>query len=124
MSELLASLASHPSVDPAALNELKAFQDEGDDDIVAELIGIFLDDCPGRLESIRHGVENDDAAEIASAAHALKSSSAQLGALRMSAICQMLESDGKAGKTDNAAELSSELLDEFERVRQQFSADD
>lgn len=113
-------LASQPSIDPAALNELRAFQEPGEPDIVAELIDIFLEDCPSRIEAIRKGVEDGDSDAIASAAHALKSSCAQLGVVKMSAICQVLEADGKSGSLDDAEDLSVALIDEFQHVHSQL----
>lgn len=124
MGQIRQDLSNHPSIDPAALNELRAFQEPGEPDIVAELIEIFLDDCPGRLEAIRAGVEQNDAAAVAASAHALKSSCAQLGVLRMSAMCQYLEAQGKAGDLDGTQEIVVDLLDEFQHVHGQLSKSD
>jgi PAS domain S-box-containing protein len=48
---------------------------EGDDrELLAELAGIFLDECPKRMETIREAVARGDAGALEAAAHALKGS--------------------------------------------------
>jgi HPt (histidine-containing phosphotransfer) domain-containing protein len=59
---------------------------------------------------------------MAAAAHTLKSSSAQVGALRLSALSKEIESLGRAGSVDGARELLGELMPELESVHEELAA--
>jgi len=52
------------------------------------------------------------------AAHSLKSTSGNLGAMMLAEMCKELEAMGRAGTTDNATLLLHVLEDEYERVRE------
>ena len=111
------------AIDRTTLETLREFQDTGEPDIVAELIEIFLQDTPPRLAAIREALHRADAGEIASAAHALKGSSANLGALQMSALCLKIETLGRAGTVEGADSLLADLEAEFLRVRDALSVE-
>ncbi len=85
---------------PSAINldvlqALREYDDE-DDPFVDLLIETYLAEAPQHLDAIRHGVVHQDAKELKEAAHTLKSSSAQLGALNFSQFCKTLEMMGRA----------------------------
>ena len=50
-------------------------------------------------------------------AHALKGSSANMGATRLVTICEELEAAGRSGKLENAVVLAEHLEAEYGRVR-------
>jgi CheY-like chemotaxis protein/HPt (histidine-containing phosphotransfer) domain-containing protein len=104
-------------LDPARLEEIRGLQAEGGDGLLARVIETYFDSAPGLVEAVANAVEKGDASAIADAAHPLKSSSALLGALRLSELCQELEALGRAGSTDGASDLLGELHLEFSRVR-------
>ena len=70
--------------------------------ILTKVINIYLKGAPEQLESIRQAVTQDDGSALERAAHSLKSSSANLGALQLSEICRELEMLGKKGLTGDA----------------------
>jgi HPt (histidine-containing phosphotransfer) domain-containing protein len=49
-----------------------AQQTGGDASLCAEIIQMFLEDCPVRVEEIRAAIDRRDAAALVSSAHALK----------------------------------------------------
>ena len=55
------------------------------------LVALFLEDAPGQLARLEAAAVLDDKAQLAAAAHALKSSSANLGAMQVSAISKRIE---------------------------------
>ena len=81
---------------------------EAEDDI-QELVAIFLDDTQGRLTQLHHAVQAGDIETIQRVSHALKSSSAYLGADELCQICTDLEESGRAGQIDLAEELLAAL---------------
>ncbi len=82
-----------------------------------ELIDTFMEDATRLLGEMGAAVEQGDAEKLERAAHALKGSSATLGAVPLSALCQELESMGRAGGLDGAAEGLAQAEAEYERVR-------
>jgi signal transduction histidine kinase/CheY-like chemotaxis protein len=104
-------------LDPGRLDEIRALQGEAGDGLVARVVGAYFDSAPGLVEAVADALEKRDAGALADAAHTLKSSSASLGALRLSVLCQELEALGLAGSTDGASDLLGELRLEFARVR-------
>jgi HPt (histidine-containing phosphotransfer) domain-containing protein len=67
---------------PRAVFDPDAFdrQTGGDADLRAQIIQMFLEDCPARVEEIRAAVARGDAAALVAAAHALRGSAAYLSA--------------------------------------------
>lgn len=90
------------AIDRATLDELLDAVG-GDWTFVAELVDAFRTDAPAQVAAMRAGLDAADAAGLAAAAHTLKSSSASLGATRLSARCAELEVAGRRGELAGAA---------------------
>ena len=105
------------TLDPSALQELRSFSDDGGPDLLGELIDIFLDDAPPRLDALRAAVQAGDATGTREAAHALKGACAQLGALFLSQLCKQLEFMGREGQLSGAEPLVEECFFEFDHVK-------
>jgi HPt (histidine-containing phosphotransfer) domain-containing protein len=88
--------ADPPVVDEQVLAEMMAAT--GDDiGFVRELVETYLADTPVQLEAMAAAVEADDAAALVRPAHTVKSSSASLGAMRLSMRARELEAAGRSG---------------------------
>jgi HPt (histidine-containing phosphotransfer) domain-containing protein len=88
-------------VDERVLAELMA--STGDDiGFVRELIQTYLADTPMQFEGMSEAVEADDATALVRPAHTLKSSSATVGAMRLSSLARELEMAGRSGSLDAA----------------------
>ncbi|MFP5246165.1 MAG: response regulator, partial [Thermoanaerobaculia bacterium] len=74
----------------------------GSDDFLKDIAQIYLEDAPQRIAAIRNAFATGDAAGVAEAAHALKSSSGNVGAEGVRKVCAELEEAGRAGKLDEA----------------------
>jgi HPt (histidine-containing phosphotransfer) domain-containing protein len=66
-------------------------QRPGQPDLVAKVVQLYLDRAPDLVDEIGQAVERGDAAAIQSAAHSLKSSSANVGAGAVSESARLLE---------------------------------
>ncbi|MGE0552849.1 MAG: Hpt domain-containing protein [Gemmatimonadales bacterium] len=99
------SSAQVEAVDEALLESYRVLQDEGQPDLVTELIDVFLEDLPGRLAAVQAAVDLGDPQAIRSAAHALKGSAASIGAARLAGACATLEALGRAGEVEGAPAL-------------------
>jgi len=104
-------------LDQSAIARIRALQREGSPPVLQRVIGIYLDAAPKLIVDIREAVERRDALRLQRAAHSLKSSSANLGALTLSELCKELESMGRLGQHEGAAHKLDVLEFEFEAVR-------
>ena len=82
---------------------------EGDRDLLAEIVGIYLEGASELVERIREGVRRGDALEVEHAAHRLKGSLVSLAAFPTSEWAQEVESSGRAERLDDAAEAFESL---------------
>ncbi len=105
-------------VDEATIESLRELMEEEFD----ELVESFIEDGQKLVDGIGSAAQNGDAAEINRIAHALKSSSANMGAFQLSDYARELESLGGAGTLDGAADLATKARDEFARVRESLAA--
>jgi HPt (histidine-containing phosphotransfer) domain-containing protein len=86
---------------------------DGDRELLGELAGIFLDSCPGYLESIHQALEQDDAQALTFAAHALKGSVGNFTKIGPFETARTLESLGRQGTMAGATELFQKLEKEI-----------
>ena len=105
------------SVDISVLAGLRELQGEGEPYILNELIELFLDEVPGQLEALGEAAQMGDAQSVERIAHTLKGSSANMGAVRMEALCAELEEAGRSEDLSAASGQISRLEQEFGRVR-------
>jgi PAS domain S-box-containing protein len=107
-----------PALDPAVLAELRQLQGEGEPDIVQELAEAFQFETPPLLEALHEAVAKEQPEQLRRTAHNLKGSSNNLGARGMAALSAELETLGKNGTIEGAAELVARLENEYQRVCQ------
>ena len=112
------------AIDRTVLASLRELQDVGDPDIIDEVGGLFVEHSPERINAILQAVEDRDAKGLQVAAHSLKSSSAYVGAMRLSDMSKELEMMGRANVMDGAKEKAERLKAEYTRVRTALDAED
>ena len=112
-----------PALDPTVLAELRQFQAEGELDIVQELAEAFQFETPPLLEALHVAAREQQAEALRRAAHNLKGSSYNLGARTMATLSSELESLGKQGTVEGAAELVTQLKQEYQRVCQALASE-
>jgi signal transduction histidine kinase/DNA-binding response OmpR family regulator/HPt (histidine-containing phosphotransfer) domain-containing protein len=110
------------SVDPSVLEQLSALVPNGNQDLVERVVTAYLSSSTKLAAQIRDSIESDDPDGAANAAHNLKSSSAQVGALKLSALAKEIESRAGAGSAELAGALLDEFLSEVESVHEALSA--
>lgn len=92
-------------LDPAVLQGLKELGGDDDPGLFLELVDLFLQDAPKRMEDIRRGLEQDDVQLVERAAHTLKSSSANIGAITLSSLCKRMEEEARERRKAGLSEL-------------------
>ena len=104
--------STEPAIDQTILTELREVM--GTEFI--SLVRVFLADAPKAIERIQDLAAQKDNAGIAAPAHTLKSTSANLGALILSAQARTLEQESRQGTLADAENRAAALAAEFERV--------
>jgi two-component system sensor histidine kinase/response regulator len=102
------------------LEELRARLD-GNDDLMAELAQLFLDDAPRQIQAIREAQTNGDASRMENAAHTLKGSASTLGANGLTSLARELEMQGREMHLEGSNDLCSQLEKEWERLKIELS---
>jgi CheY-like chemotaxis protein/HPt (histidine-containing phosphotransfer) domain-containing protein len=86
-------------------------------EVFRAVVHTYLQETPELLAALQTAVTRDDAAAVRLTAHSLKSSSATLGALALSALCAELEALGRTKVSGNAAAILSHMTTEYEAVK-------
>lgn len=105
------------------IQELRALESGGAPGFVSELIDLFLKEADRHLATLKTGLAGRDAPLFARAAHTLKGSSGNLGALEMSRICEELQSVERTKDWSRAAELLPRLEAEFQAAKSELEAE-
>jgi HPt (histidine-containing phosphotransfer) domain-containing protein len=103
-------------VDDNVLRELRASV-EGDMSFVRDLVDAYVSDSAGLLDAIEEALAHNDAEALVRPAHTLKSSSATLGAMDLSATARTLEMAARSGTLD-----ADETRTAGERIRAEWDA--
>jgi len=97
------NLDGAPVIDHGVIDELRAAT--GDDQaFIVELVETYVSEGAASMDSLAAAAEAGDCAAIVRPAHSLKSTSASLGAMRLSAICRSIEEAGRDDRADTLRE--------------------
>jgi two-component system sensor histidine kinase/response regulator len=98
----------------------------GDEELMVDVIRLFLEDCPQRLADIKAAVDQRDAERLRTSAHALKGAAANLSAGGLFQAAAILERLGAEARLDAApaawralsteASLAMDVLRRFEQT--------
>jgi signal transduction histidine kinase/CheY-like chemotaxis protein/HPt (histidine-containing phosphotransfer) domain-containing protein len=112
-----------PALDPARLASLRRLAELTGRPLAQEVVESFLRETPRRLDQMRRAVSRGDAEDLAFAAHSLKGSSGQLGALRVAALSAELETRGRNEDLDGASGLLARIEEEAAHVSQLLTSE-
>ena len=86
------------------------------------LIRLFLEDAPSHIDRLRAAATTNDVAGMVAPSHTLKSSSANLGALALSAIAKRIELGARTQLLPSPAFAVKMLETEFQRAKAALQA--
>ena len=117
-------MAPDPSDPPVILDVAALDRQTGSDaGLRAEIVRMFLEDCPQRVDAIEAAITCGDAAALASSSHALKGSAAYLRAALVRDCAADLERCARDGRMSDAAagfdrlrEAVRQLLPELQKL--------
>jgi len=121
----LALVAASPPTEPInyeVLDSLRLLQREERPDIVQQVINLFFKDAAGLLKDLEEGAANSDAVTLHHASHALKSASANVGAVVLSSRCKELEAMAQSGVVSDAVPMVGAILEDYRAVEILLSA--
>jgi CheY-like chemotaxis protein/HPt (histidine-containing phosphotransfer) domain-containing protein len=90
----------------------------GDDrELLCEVVGLFLDDCPLWLEEIHNSIVRREAEPLRTAAHRMLGTVSTLAAPAAAAAAERLEDMGRTGDLDGADAAYDALVRALDRLR-------
>ena len=105
------------AINPSALDIIRQIPGAHDARLLDTVIRAFLADTPARLAQLHAAVAAGDANRLRKAAYGLMSSSANVGAEYLAALCRELETIGRSGRVgDDARHLLAKAESELPRV--------
>lgn len=107
------ALPPQPVLDRDVLDELHAVIG----DTAIQIISVFLEDAPAMVQQLQQAAQAGDEPRLQAVAHSLKSSSANVGALSLSAVAQRIEHEARSGSLQRPAVAVALLVAEFARAR-------
>ena len=108
-------------LDEAVLAELRA--SVGDDrEFMVDLVETYVAEGSANMDGLLAAATAQDCAAIIRPAHTLKSTSASLGAMRLSAICRAIEEAGRQSHPDTLREDAELARSTWEATLTAFAA--
>ncbi|HWW82189.1 MAG TPA: Hpt domain-containing protein [Vicinamibacterales bacterium] len=106
-----------PVLDRCVLDELR---EAAGDEMIDEVIHVFLEDAPMRLTALGAAVGDGIVEAVAREAHGLKGSALGVGASRMAQACEMLEHTARAGSLEDSSPRLQLVTRELEAVSKEL----
>src|SRR5262249_52882006 len=95
---------------------LRLLESQGRANLVVEIIDLFLQTTPVRLEGLRDAHRTGDTAGFLSVAHSLKGAAIQLGARGIAELCSRVQTEARGGDVFAARAILEELEEEYQKV--------
>ncbi len=112
------TLNNRPHLEVSALQELHKLQREGEPCIVEKVVNAYLEGCTPLLRSMAGLYQAGKTKELQMAAHTLKSSSANIGAMPLSILSQQLEMHCKMAAPEDTGNLIDAIEQEFIHLKE------
>ncbi|MEM5786969.1 MAG: response regulator, partial [Syntrophobacteraceae bacterium] len=104
-------------IDRKILEIICSLDDEGETGLLSDVLKTYLDHSHSLFESLLRAMEQKNTIEIKTAAHSLKSSSANVGALRLADLCRHLEIVAGSSENGSIEDLLVKAQTEYRQVR-------
>jgi HPt (histidine-containing phosphotransfer) domain-containing protein len=109
------------------INQMAVFNRElaldrvgGDEELLGEIVDLFLGEYPELLEQIQSAVNRSDATALHRSAHTLKGSLAAIGAEAAQQQAHELETSGRQGQLTGTAAMVTDLENLLGQLRQEL----
>lgn len=120
---MASSRTFNTALDPETLESLRELQSPDDPDFLKNYLRLFMTPVQRRLDAIEDAIRNRNLELLQTEAHALKSSSANVGAIQMRILCADLEQVARGmSPLKNAPDLIRSLKQEWLRVKAEIES--
>jgi signal transduction histidine kinase/DNA-binding response OmpR family regulator len=109
-------------LDQQALERIRALHRPSSASFFAKVVGLYSSNSSALIDAMRAAALSNDAAGVRNAAHSLKSSSANVGAMAFAELCRDVEVAAGDGRLDHACMLLERLLAEHKDVLRALDA--
>ncbi len=100
-------------LDMSIVEELLSFADDGDPELLVDLIQMFLEDGPAKVKAVTDGLDEGDLDKVERAAHSLKGTSGNLGATHLQHSCEAMQLASRSGEIDSVRELTPQIVSHY-----------
>jgi HPt (histidine-containing phosphotransfer) domain-containing protein len=115
-------LAQAPVLDPTAFDETREFLGDEAEELIRGLVESFRGRMPEMLQSLRRAIASGERRQLEMVAHTLKGLSGTLGARRVQALCQSLETRATQASPSDLTPMLDRLEEECARANTALSA--
>lgn len=108
------------SLDPVnmeVIEDLISLSPTGGAEILQEIVEAFIKSGQQRVQKLTQAAATQDAKVLAFEAHSFKSSSGNVGSLKIPSLCIELEKKAGQGQLANASQLTNQIQIEFEALK-------
>lgn len=109
------------SLDKAVIDEhviSQLIEMDANGDFLRKIIDAYLEKSPDDLNRLKMAMSEQNPEQLRIAAHGFKSSSYNLGAMSLAALCKALEQVGRDGALEQAPVLLQEIEGEYQKAEQ------
>jgi len=110
-------------LDRQVLDQLSKVRTNGKPELLARVINLYLQESPKLVQKLKQAARAGNGPEMASCAHSLKSSSANVGAKVLSRYCEEIETSARRADTDEARKILGKIETEHNCVLSALSAE-
>lgn len=90
---------------------------EHDIELMNEIVAAFLEDTPSIIEQLQTALDNHEVDQAQKAAHKLKGSAANLGAMKLSELASQIDQASKQNNLETCQGLYQPLCDSFHELK-------
>lgn len=110
-------MSSLPSIDLEAIANLRALSPDDGDVFLKEILSIFISDTPLRIKELHESRASGDITAFVRAAHSIKGSASNVGAVELRALAEGLEHQSRQHGLVDVEQPIGELERAFDRVK-------
>ncbi|MEZ5542587.1 MAG: ATP-binding protein [Pseudomonadota bacterium] len=114
ITPITAAQGTEQTFNPAYLNEYRAL--DGGDRLQERIITLYLQTAPQHMQDMHAALQHNDAHSLSRTAHTFKSSCAQLGAEKLAALCNRLDTLARSGSLQGAVKIMERIEIEYARL--------
>jgi HPt (histidine-containing phosphotransfer) domain-containing protein len=109
-------------IDPQSIENLRALNPGDDDEFLREIAGIFFEDTPLRIAELDQCLASGDLPKFTRAAHSIKGSSSNLGAMALRLAAEKLEHQARVQGLVAVDALLAAVKMEFGRAQAELTS--